>query len=339
MNSKHTPASLVNFQLNPNAKEFVPASSRSSAGGSAPARRQKPLVIKDKESDKAFHQRLNESRDFWDLKKVPSYKKLKCAACKLEEPHNTQMLKEVTHDVVNLVAYYHDCQDKDKEYECKYCVDKFDGVVDPDDERYACNDSECCCEDCEKARCDYSSDEDYSFDDEEVDDKEDHNKDPDERRKRMKLERKRAKAYKKRNQREHIEHLNREHERKLKIVLYFKQDFIPLCEGGFYHGEFGLDEVLRCLDLNKGRKFLHMVEPPRPRSPGSPNAWQYMMGMEDDDYDMYNYENEWQSPRKEGLKEMLRKALCRMDSDIDDDEVIENTRRLYDMFDSSDSDY
>merc|ERR1719308_131970 len=184
MNSKHTPVSRdFKFQLNPNAKEFVPASSRSSAGGSA---RQEPLVIKDKESDKAFHQRLKESRNFWDLKKVPSYKKLKCAACKLEEPHNTQMLKEVTHDVVNLVAYYHDCQDKNKEYECKYCVDKFNSVVDPEVERYpagyACPDQEeCGCNDCENAKCDYSSDEDYSYDEEDDDDEED-NEDSDERR-------------------------------------------------------------------------------------------------------------------------------------------------------------
>jgi len=352
MNSKHTPSSSdFKFQLNPNAKEFVPASSRSSAGGSARRQKPEPLVIRDKESDKAFHQRLKESRDFWDLKKVPSYKKLKCATCTLDKhpkPKNhIEMLKELTHDVVNLVAYYHDCEDKEKEYECKYCVDKFNGVVDPEDERYpvgyACPDQEeCGCNDCENARCDYSSDEDYSYDEEDDDDEED-NEDSDERRARKKLERKRAKAYKRRNQREHMRHLKEEHERKLKIILHFKQDFIPLCgESGFFYGEYGLDEVFRCMNLNKGHKFLHMVEPPRPRSPGSPKAWQYMMGMEDDDYDMYNYENEWQSPRKESIKEMLRKALCRMDSDIDDDEVIDNTRRLYDMFnerDSSDSDY
>lgn len=305
MNSENTPASRdFKLGLNPNAKEFVPASSRSSAGGSA--KRQKPNVIKDRESDEAFHQRLKESRDYWDLKEVPSYKKLKCATCKLNRhPKNyKEMLKELTHDVVNLIAYYHDCEDKDKEYECKYCIDEFNGVEDEEAERYACPDPEDCgCDDCEKARCDYSSDEDYSdyYDDEDEDEDEEDNddEDPEEKRERMKLERKREKAYKKRNQRQYMQHLKLDHERKLRIILHFKQDFIPICEENGFFGdgqcEWGVDDILRCIELNKGHKFLHMEEPPRPESPRSPKAWQYMMGMENDDYEMYNYENEWDS--------------------------------------------
>lgn len=304
MNSKHTPSSSdFKLQLNPNAKEFVPAS-RSRARESASARRQEPLVIKDQKSDEAFHQRLKVSRDYWELEEIPSYKKLKCATCKLNRhPKNyNDLLKELTHDVVNLVAYYHDCEDKDKEYECKYCINEFNGFEDTEDKRYACpNPEDCGCDDCEKARCDYSSDEDYSdyYDDEDEDEDEEGDEDLDERKERMKLERKRGKAYKKRNQKEHIKHLKEEHERKLKIILHFKQDFIPLCaENGFFgdgNCEWGVDDILRCMELNKGIKFLHMEEPPRPASPRSPKAWQYMMGMEDDDYDVYNYENEWDS--------------------------------------------
>ena len=115
----------------------------------------------------------------------------------------------------------------------------------------------------------------------------------------MKLERKREKVFKKRNQREHIAHLKKEHEKKLRIILYFKQDLIPMCGFNGFFGdancEWGVDDVLRCMELNKGNKFLHMEEPPRPVSPRSPKAWQYMMGMENDDYEMYNYENEWDS--------------------------------------------
>jgi len=290
------------IELNPNAKEFVPASSRSSGGGSA-------FVMRDPESDHAFLQRLKESRDYWDLDAVPSYmkphKKLKCATCKLNKhPKNhTDMLKDLTHDVVNLLAYYHDCEDKAKEYECKYCVDEFNGIVDEEAGRYACPSSsdpyDCGCDECEEATRDYSSDEDDSYEDEDEDEEDDDEEDPDEKRERMKLERKREKAYTKRNQRDHLEHLQREHKKMLKIVLYFKQDLIPMCGFNGFHGdgdcEFGVDDVLRCMDLNKGHKFLHMEEPPRPVSPRSPKAWEYMMGIADDHYDYYNYENEWDS--------------------------------------------
>ena len=117
------------------------------------------------------------------------------------------MLKDLTHDVINLLAYYHDCEDKDKEYECKYCVDEFNGVLDEEAERYACpsssNPEECGCDECEMACRDYSSEEEYSYEDED-EDEDDDEEDPEDKRERMKLERKREKAFKKRNQREHI---------------------------------------------------------------------------------------------------------------------------------------
>ena len=290
------------IELNPNAKEFVPASSRSSSGGGS------AFVMRDPESDHAFLQRLKESRDYWDLDAVPSYmkphKKLKCASCKLnkDRKNHTKMLKDLTHDVVNLLAYYHDCEDKAKKYECKYCVEKFNGVVNEEDERYACPE-ECGCDDCEMG--DYSSDEedcDFSYEDEDEDEDvvgEVDEEDPEEKRERMILERKREKAHKKRNQREHMAHLKDEHERKLRIILYFKQDLIPMCGFQGFFGdancEWGLGDVLNHVGLNKGHKFLQMEEPPRPESPRSPKAWQYMMGMENDDYELYNFENEWDS--------------------------------------------
>ena len=147
---------------------------------------------------------------------------------------------------------------------------------------------------------DCSSEEDYSYEDEVQDeDEEEGEEDHDERRQRMKQERKREKAFKKSNQREHMTLRKEEHERKLRIILYFKQDLIPMCGFNGFFGdancEWGVEDVLNHVGLNKGHKFLHMEEPPRPVSPRSPKAWQYMMGMENDDYEMYNYENEWDS--------------------------------------------
>jgi len=281
--------------LNADAKEFVPSSSKSGAA----VRSQETLqcVIKDTERDEAFLQRLKESRVYWDLKEVPSYNKLRCATCKLNRhPKNySELLKELTHDVVNLLAYHHDCEDKSKEYECKYCVDEFNDVEDEEAELYACPD-ECYCDDCEREEYSSDEDEDYSYDEDDEDD--DEEEDPDERRERRKEERKKEKAYKKRNQRDFMTHLKEEHEKKLTIFLRFKQSFVPLCEMGLYgdgNCEWGLNDIFRCMDLNKGHKFLHMEEPPRPASPRSPKAWQYMMGMENEDYELYEHENHWDS--------------------------------------------
>lgn len=256
-------------------------------------------VIRDQESDQAFLQRLKESRDFWDLDEVPLYKNLICATCTLSErPSNrVEMLKELTHDMVNLVAYYHDCEDKDKEYECKYCVDEFNGVVNEELEDYACGAYGCSCEvcnpECDPERAGYLSDEDYTYEDEDKD--EDSEEDPDERRERKKQERKKEKAYQKRNQREHMAHLEREHIKKLRVIVYFKQDLIPKCDAGFWDEICfdcvgALDDVLQCMGLNKGHKFLHMEEPPRPVLP-SPHQDRGIL----DDYTYYRYDNEWDS--------------------------------------------
>ena len=230
-------------------------------------------VIKDIKSDRAFFQRLKESRKFWDLDNVSSLSEHACTSCSLAASvgwRATEILKELTHDVVNLVAYYHNCEDKSKEYKCKYCVDEFNGVETKEAEQYACP-SECGCNDCDanKGRM------------------------PREKRSSSWYGRQKRKAYKKRNQRDHIDHLREEHEKELNIFLRFKQNVIPLCETGFWgFRNCDLADVLRHMSLNKGIKFLHMEEPPFLMSPRSPKVWQYMIGLENDDYD-FCYQNSW----------------------------------------------
>ena len=94
-------------------------------------------------------------------------------------------------------------------------------------------------------------------------------------------------------------HLKKEDEKKLRIILYFKQNLIPMCGFNGFFGdancEWGVDDVFHCMELNKGHKVLHMEEPPRPVSPKSPKAQEYIMGIADEQYDSYNYENEWDS--------------------------------------------
>ena len=94
---------------------------------------------------------------------------------------------------------------------------------------------------------DYSSEDEEVYSYEENDDKED----PDERKERMKLERKRENALKKRNQREHMAHLKKEDEKKLRIILYFKQNLIPMCGFNGFFGdancEWGVDDVFHCM--------------------------------------------------------------------------------------------
>ena len=244
-------------------------------------------VIKDIEGDRTFLERLKESRKFWDLDDISSLREHACTACSLGASvgwRATEILKELTHDVVNLVAYYHDCEDKSKEYECKYCVDEFNGVEDEEADRYICP-SECVCNDCERISCDSHDD----HDDEHEEEEEDFDK------RRLEEERKIRKAYKKRSQEDYIEHLREEHEIKLNIFLRFKQNLIPLCETGFWgFRNCDLADVLRHMSLKKGIKFLHMKEAPCPMSPKSPNVWKYMMGRENDDYD-YHYQNKWDS--------------------------------------------
>ena len=249
-------------------------------------------VIKDIESDRAFLERLKESRKIWDLDDISSLREHACTSCSLGASvgwRATEILKELTHDVVNLVAYYHDCEDKSKEYECQYCVDQFNGVEDEEAELYACP-SECGCNDCERISYDSHEDYSYSYDDKEHDDEEENFE---ERRERFEEERKIRKAFIKRNQRDHIEHLSEEHENKLNIFLRFKQNFIPLCETGFWgFRNCDLTEVLRHMSLKKGIKFLHMKKAPCPTSPKSPKLWKYIMGRENDDHDYY-YQNKW----------------------------------------------
>ena len=100
------------------------------------------------------------------------------------------------------------------------------------------------------------------------------------------------------NQREHMSHLIEDHKKKLRIILHFKQDLIPMCGVNGFFGDascgWSFHDVLHCMDLNKGHKFLHMEES-CPVSPRSPKAWEKLMGIADEHYIDYKYENEWDS--------------------------------------------
>ena len=128
----------------PEAKEFIneelvpihePASSdtRSRRECSPVSSKSKYRVIKDYESDEAFIQRLKESRILWDLEDESWRECATCSLCASTGWRATEILERLTHDVVNLVAYYHDCEDKSKEYDCRYC-----DVEEEESERYSC---------------------------------------------------------------------------------------------------------------------------------------------------------------------------------------------------------
>ena len=94
----------------------------------------------------------------------------------------------------------------------------------------------------------------------------------------------------------HLKHLVEKHSfHKLTPFFRQKQSLIPICWNGNLNCEYGLDRVFNQMTLNKGFNFLHMEEPPLPTPPGSPKMWQIMNGMADEDYEMYEYENKWDS--------------------------------------------
>ena len=94
----------------------------------------------------------------------------------------------------------------------------------------------------------------------------------------------------------HLKHLIEKHNfHELTPFFRQKQSLIPICRNYNLHCENGLDEVYNQMTLNKGFKFLHTEEPSVPTPPGSPKMWQIMNGMADEDYEMYEYENKWDS--------------------------------------------
>ena len=95
-NGNDTSFSLVKrSKLDPNAKEFIPASaSRKSCGWSRPVQR----VIKDKQSDEAFIQRLKESRKYWGFGERPTYEGRDCAWCDDEEEEPSEEDEEFEGD-------------------------------------------------------------------------------------------------------------------------------------------------------------------------------------------------------------------------------------------------
>ena len=86
-----------------------------------------PNVIKDIERDEAFIRRLIDSRLSEELPEEPYYQDRKCATCAIDDNYcdNIWALK---HDLVKLITYHYDCEDKSKKYDCPHCPDWYDKV-------------------------------------------------------------------------------------------------------------------------------------------------------------------------------------------------------------------
>ena len=134
-------------KLNPDAKEFIPSSSKNE--GASRSQKQPHRFIKDRDSDGAFMQKLMDSRKFWKLSEKPFYEGTKCATCKLKKVKKEtwvctpqfKELDELTHDAVKMIAYHLDCEDKSKKYECKYCIARYTG--EEEHALYNCGCDEC----------------------------------------------------------------------------------------------------------------------------------------------------------------------------------------------------
>ena len=254
MNSKRD-ARKSKTKLNPDAKEFIPSSSNNE--GASRSQKHPHRFIKDRDSDGAFMQQLVESRKFWKLSEKPFYEGIKCATCKLKKIKRKtpqfRELDELTHDAVKMIAYHLDCEDKSKEYECKYCIARYTGEEEED--IYAEHDLyDCGCDECEGGSdAMYSDYEDERFFSKMRGEKQDEE------------ERRKNKVYKKRNQKKHFEHLVRKHESKLTTFLRYKQDIIPMCETtrASVACEWELSDMFQQIWLYKSHKYLHMEVPPR----------------------------------------------------------------------------
>ena len=87
-----------------------------------------PNVIKDIESDAAFIRRLIASRLSGDLPEEPFYQDRKCATCHIGKHYNNNMYA-IKHDIVRLITYYYDCEDKSKKHDCPHCPDWYEVKV------------------------------------------------------------------------------------------------------------------------------------------------------------------------------------------------------------------
>ena len=255
-------------KLNPEAKEFIPSSSKDE--GASRSQKHPHRFIKDRDSDGAFMQKLVESRKFWKLSEKSFYEGAKCATCKLKKvkketgvctPHFKE-LDELTHDAVKMIAYHLDCENKSKEYECKYCIARYTGEEEKEDIYAEHAPYDCGCDECEGG-----SDTMYSdYEDERLLSKMRGEKQDEE-------ERRKGKVYKKRSQKKHLEHLAMKHMSKLTTFLRYKQDIIPLCltKDVRVHCEWELTDMFQQIWLYKSYKFLQMEVPSR-RSRSSKNT-------------------------------------------------------------------
>ena len=159
MDSNSKPGAHKSKAKNPDAKECVPSSYNNEGAGAIMSQTPGPY-IKARESDVAFLQKLAESRRFWKLSEKLFYMGIKCATCKLKKiKRRTPQFKELdelTHDAVKMIAYHLECEDKSKEYECNYCIARYNG--DEEEDIYA----EHALYDCGCDECEGGSDEMYS---------------------------------------------------------------------------------------------------------------------------------------------------------------------------------
>ena len=81
-----------------------------------------PNVIKDIVSDAAFIRRLVDSRLSENMPKEPFYQDKKCATCAVDKDYCNNIWA-IKHDLVKLITYYYECEDKSKKYDCPHCPD------------------------------------------------------------------------------------------------------------------------------------------------------------------------------------------------------------------------
>ena len=81
-----------------------------------------PNVIKDIERDEAFIRRLIDSRLSEELPEEPYYQDRKCATCAIDDNYCDNMWA-LKHDLVKLITYHYDCEDKSRKHDCPYCPD------------------------------------------------------------------------------------------------------------------------------------------------------------------------------------------------------------------------
>lgn len=97
--------------------------------------RLKPNVIKDIEKDADFIRRLTDSRLSSKLPEEPYYQDMKCASCAVDKDYCNNMWA-IKHDIIKLIIYHYECEDKSKKYDCPHCPDWFvkDGEYGTDEE-------------------------------------------------------------------------------------------------------------------------------------------------------------------------------------------------------------